>query len=343
MRRAAVWVAVAALSGVALGTAIGQPAGSVSAKSTRGYDVSWPQCSGTTAVHMPAGHPSYVILGLTNGSGHTVNPCLASQLDWARSQGVRAGGYLVATYPDRAQRRTARLALTHPCARMKICVLRKDGAMQARDALATMQATGLHAPRVWIDVEFRHIHPWTHHHPANAAVVAGIVRGLRSAHKPMGVYSTSYMWHAVVGGYRLNVPNWLPVGHGGPRKASRMCETTASGGVTWLAQYTRALDLDLTCPVLDPVPGRHSRMWPYRNTTQELLSHGRAVRVIQRFMGVPVTGQFGPRTAVAVRHWQASHRLPRTGRVTPADWRAMGALRRHGGHGFRLSKVAGPS
>jgi peptidoglycan hydrolase-like protein with peptidoglycan-binding domain len=203
-----------------------------------------------------------------------------------------------------------------------------------------MHAIGLHAPRVWIDVEFRHIHPWTHHRQANAAVVAGIVRGLRSAHEPMGVYSTSYMWRAIVGGYRLSVPNWLPVGHGGPRRARRMCETTASGGVTWLAQYTRALDLDLTCPVLDPVPWHHNRMWPYRNTTQQLLSHGRAVRVIQRFMRVPVTGQFGPRTALAVRHWQASHHLPRTGRGTPADWRAMGAWHRHGGHGFRLSKVA---
>jgi peptidoglycan hydrolase-like protein with peptidoglycan-binding domain len=340
MRRAAVWLTATALSGLAVGAAVGRPAGHLSAKAMAGYDVSWPQCSGATAVHMPPGHPPYVILGLTYGSGHTVNPCLASQLDWARLQGVRTGGYLVATYPDRAQRRAARSGVARSCARPKLCVLRRDGASQARDALATMRRTGMHAPRVWIDVELRHDHPWTRHRQANAAVVAGIVRGLRAAHKPMGVYTTSYMWQAIVGGYRLVVPNWLPVGHGGPAKAEKMCRTTATGGVTWLAQYTRALDADLTCPVLGPALGQRSRLWPYRHTTLDRRAHSRAVRLVQRVTGSRVTGRYDARTTAAVRHWQRSHQLRRTGRVTPADWRAMGALRRHGGHGFQLSKVA---
>src|SRR5436305_15222241 len=116
----------------------------------------------------------------------------------------------------------------------------------------------------------------------------------------MGVYTTSYMWHAIVGGYRLNVPNWLPVGHGDGPRALGMCRTTATGGVTWLVQYTRSLDHDLTCPVLNAVPGRRGPLWRFRKTTQHLLSAGAAVRAIQSRMGEPVPGQYGPMPSLAV-------------------------------------------
>ena len=289
---------------------------------------------------MPSGRPSYVILGLTYGRGHTANPCLSSQLGWARSHGVKTGAYLVASYPDAAQRRVAETGVYGACDGAKRCRLRNDGAAQAASAVATMRSQALNSPRVWIDVEFRHTYRWTRHHRANAAVIQGIVRGLQLAHVPMGVYTTSYMWHAIVGTYRLNVPNWLPVGHGGPRQALAMCTTTATGGVTWLVQYTRALDNDLTCPVLDRVPGHHGKLWPYRKSVQRLSSSGRAVRAVQRRVGGVVTGEYGPATAVLVTRWQRSHGLRMTGEVHPIDWRALGAYRRHGGHPFLLSKIA---
>lgn len=292
---------------------------------------------------MPRGYPSYVILGLTHGIGHTVNPCLGSQLAWARQHDVSVGAYLVASYPSRLQRRLASTGLYGPCGRSMRCRLHNDGAAQAIDAVSTMRRVGLAAPRVWIDVEFRHTHRWTRHNGANAAVVQGIVRGLKHSGMPMGVYTTSYMWHSIVGRYRLNVPNWLPVGHGGVRKTLAMCNTSATGGVTWLAQYTRALDIDLTCPVLNAVPGARSPLWRFRKTTQQLLSAGPAVRAIQRRMGQPVTGQYGPLTQLAVSRWQLSKGLPATGRVAPDDWRAMGAYRQHGGHGSWLRRIARPT
>jgi hypothetical protein len=340
LRRGLTWATTAVLIGCLGGAALGHPTRAITGHDRHGFDVSWPQCWGTSAHHMPVGRPSYVILGLTHGLGHTANPCLGSQLDWARSHEVRTGAYLVASYPDRLQRRTARLALSGSCDRPKLCVLRKDGAMQARDALATMHSVGLHAPRVWIDVEFRSAPRWTAHNAANAAVIQGIVRGLRDAGKPMGVYTTSYMWRAIVGRYRLDVPNWLPVGHGGPSQARRMCATTATGGVTWLAQYTRSLDSDLTCPVLDPVHGHHGHLWQFRRTTQSVLSRGPAVRAIQRRLHRAVTGRYGALTSLAVRKWQRSKGLKPTGRFSPVEWRALGAYRRHGGHHFGLSKIA---
>jgi hypothetical protein len=110
----------------------------------------------------------------------------------------------------------------------------------------------MRSPMVWLDVEFRHTHAWTHSNKRNRAVVQGMVATLRHLHKRFGVYTTGYMWHAIVGRYRLNVPQWLPSGTGKPRLTKRMCARTATGGRTWLVQYTRRLDENLTCPILDP-------------------------------------------------------------------------------------------
>jgi hypothetical protein len=168
-----------------------------------------------------------------------------------------------------------------------------------------------------------------------------VVRSLRRHHEPFGVYTTSYMWHDLLGGYRLNVPNWLPAGHRGSRAARGMCTQSATGGPTWLVQYTRSLDVDLTCPVLDPVAGVRNRMWPFRRTTLHLFSQGRAVKALQRYLDLARSGSFDLGTELAVTTWQTTSGLPITGTVTSRDWRAMGAYRDHGGHGFWLTKVAG--
>src|SRR4051812_3181316 len=104
MRRSAVYAAAVGLvAAVAVGSS-----GSTKTTWTHGFDVSWPQCRGSQAHHVPQGSPRYVVLGLTHGAGHTANPCLGDQISWARDRGARIGGYLVPSYPDRAHRRAAR-------------------------------------------------------------------------------------------------------------------------------------------------------------------------------------------------------------------------------------------
>lgn len=252
MRRARFRAAVALLaSAVAFGVS-GQPAAIAAASTyTHGYDVSWPQCRGGEARSMPAGRPQYVILGLTHGTGHTVNPCLRSQLRWAGMHGAKVGGYLVASYPTHRERARAGRGLYGRCHRRLLCRLRNDGAGQVHDALATMRRMHMHSPMVWLDVEFRHQQPWTRSRSRNRAVIEGMVRALHHRHKRFGVYTTGYMWRYIVGRYRLDVPQWLPSGHPRARGTKPMCRRTATGGVTWLVQYTRRLDQDLTCPVLD--------------------------------------------------------------------------------------------
>jgi peptidoglycan hydrolase-like protein with peptidoglycan-binding domain len=104
-------------------------------------------------------------------------------------------------------------------------------------------------------------------------------------------------------------------------------------------QYTRRFDEDLTCPVMDAVPGRPGPLWRYRHTTQQLGARGAAVRALQRQLHVTVTGNYDLATTTAVVQFQHAHALPVDGRVDSDDWRAMGAFRRTGGHPFLLGRM----
>src|SRR3954451_1771583 len=118
---------------------------------THGYDVSWPQCSGSASRHLPGGSPAYAILGLTHGSGHTTNRCLPAQLSWARENGARVGAYLVPSFPTSADIRGARNGPWGACGSNRTCRLRTDGASQAADAVAVMRSAGLPLRMLWVD------------------------------------------------------------------------------------------------------------------------------------------------------------------------------------------------
>jgi len=341
MRRAAVWsAAVSIIAAVALA------AGGASTTYTHGYDVSWPQCSGKNgtghaARSMPKSNARYVILGLTHGAGHTVNPCLGAQLAWAKSHHVPVGAYLVPSYPTKAQLAAASTGPYGTCGNDTACRLSNDGARQATDALETMQEQGVPAPMVWVDVEFRRSPPWTDNHAANADVIDGVLTGLRAANMPYGIYTTSYMWSHIVGSWKVDAPNWLPAGSGQPDDAKSMCAHTGTGGTTWITQYTRTFDENLTCPSMDATPGHYGPLYRWRNTVLRQGDTGPAVRALQQVLGAPaeVTGTFDQRTLAAVLAMQASHLLPVDGVVDNDDWRAVGAYTLYGAHGFLLAQV----
>jgi hypothetical protein len=311
---------------------------------THGYDVSWPQCSnhgnGAKAAHMPTGG-TYVILGLTHGAGHTVNPCLAAQLSWAKAHGMMVGAYLVPSYPTAAQLARADSGPYGDCGTNDLaCRAGNDGAKQAMEALTTMRKAGLPAPMVWVDVEFRHKYKWSQNHAVNAKVVEGAINRLKAGGVGVGIYTTSYMWAHIVGSYRVNLPNWLPAGDGKVADAEAKCRTTGSGGVTWIGQYTRTFDENVTCPVMDATPGHPGPLWPYRNTTLSFGATGDAVKALQKALAITnVTGQYDVETTAAVLQWQQQKGLPVNGTIDQDDWRALGAFKLYGGHPFLLAKV----
>ena len=138
---------------------------------------------------------------------------------------------------------------------------------------------------------------------------------------------------------RVHVPNWLPAGNGDVGTAKSRCPTTATGGRTWLVQYTREWDEDLTCPAMDARRGRPGPLWPYRRSSLTVGDTGRAVTALQQALSVAPTGSYDVSTTAAVTQFQAEHSLPVTGSVDVDDWRALGAWDRAGGHPFLLEQM----
>ena len=93
-----------ALIALLAGAGLGAPA--ASASTLYGHDVSWPQCPtsvGGSGLPLPPTTTQFVVLGLTHGLPFTENPCLASQVQWARDNGKPTQAYTMAAFPTAAQ------------------------------------------------------------------------------------------------------------------------------------------------------------------------------------------------------------------------------------------------
>ncbi len=72
-------------------------------------------------------------------------------------------------------------------------------------------------------------------------------------------------------------------------------------------------------------PGRHPELTRYQGITLRFGAHRPAVAALQRRLGIPADGRFGPQTRAAVKRFQRRSHLPVTGVVGRRTWRALGA------------------
>jgi peptidoglycan hydrolase-like protein with peptidoglycan-binding domain len=85
------------------------------------------------------------------------------------------------------------------------------------------------------------------------------------------------------------------------------------GPKTWWAMNAQ------NAPAQTPAPAHQSEPTIAQGAT------GGAVRLLQqRLGGIAVDGQFGPKTAEAVRAWQVNHHLSVDGVVGPQTWASLG-------------------
>jgi hypothetical protein len=115
-------------------------------------------------------------------------------------------------------------------------------------AVKVTVAAGAAAGTWWLDVETGD--HWSSDTVGNAAVVQGAIDALHGRRITAGVYSISFMWQQITGGYQApDVPAWIP----GPESidfAHYYCNQRFSfdGGPVWMVQYPRSgLDGDLIC------------------------------------------------------------------------------------------------
>ena len=127
-----------------------------------GHDISWPQCptsQGGFGLPYPPADTQFVIIGLTRGLPFTENPCLADQVNWARSNGKPQHAYTIAAFPTASQLTT--YGDDGPwSSRTRAGQLSNVGYAQGRFALASMTRIGFAAQAVWIDIEPRTAQPW---------------------------------------------------------------------------------------------------------------------------------------------------------------------------------------
>lgn len=223
-----------------------------------GGDVSWPQCppglgipqKRTLGAPMPLDSAEFVVIGLTNGPAFYPNPCLADQVAWVRERRLMAAAYSVLSYPE--PRHLRQYGGQGPYdAGTRLGRLGNVGYQQALFNIATMRRAGLESPVVWLDVEHVPDFDWPDDPQANAAVVRGAERGYSEAGYLVGVYSTQYLWQAVVGDLRLGLPEWRAAGQTSRAEALRRCgpERMIQGGAAILAQWVEfGRDRNVTCP-----------------------------------------------------------------------------------------------
>ena len=222
-----------------------------------GHDISWPQCptsQGGFGLPMPPTSTQFVIIGLTRGLAFTENPCLASQVAWARTNGKSTQAYAMGTFPTAAQ--LSANARGGPwSSRTRAGQLSNVGYAEARYALDTLQRIGYFPRTVWIDVEPRPAQPW----PAGSAaqqrenryLIEGMMRAFRDAGLAYGFYSYTAGWQEITGGWRLpGVPVWATAGRlDYPTEAQDRCvQPSFSAGRVYISQwYDDTRDYDLTC------------------------------------------------------------------------------------------------
>ena len=222
-----------------------------------GHDVSWPQCpssQGGYGLPMPPADSQFVVIGLTHGLAYTENPCLASQVQWARTNRKPAQAYAMATFPTAAQL-SAHRAGGPWSSRTRAGQLSNAGYAAGTYALGSMSRVGFDTRMVWIDVEPRPRQPWPTGTAArereNRYVIEGMMRAFRDAGKSYGFYSYASGWAEITGSWWLpGVPVWATAGRlDYPTEAQDRCtQPSFSGGRVLLSQwYTDTRDYDLTC------------------------------------------------------------------------------------------------
>ena len=231
-----------------------------------GHDISWPQCpssQGGYGLPMPPASSQFVVIGLTYGLAFTENPCLASQVAWARNNRKPAHAYAMATFPTAAQLSAHRSGGPWSSS-TRAGQLSNSGYAAGKYALASMAEAGFGTRMVWIDVEPRTRQPWPVGTAArereNRYVIEGMMRAFRDAGKSYGLYSYAAGWAEITGSWRLRgVPVWATAGElDYPTEAQDRCrQPSFSGGQVLLSQwYDDTRDYDMTCGSYDFAPPR---------------------------------------------------------------------------------------
>jgi len=204
-----------------------------------GFDISNWQC--------PAFPPAPHQIGIVEVAGQSygsVNPCLASEANWA---GAGLNLYLYLTYGAQQGGPSYCLGTATPTS----C---NTGYGAAQYAFQQAQNAGIDTSVTWwLDVESDP--SWSPDTAANASLVQGAVDGLQAEGVPnVGIYSQQSHWSSIVGSYSPSLPEWV-ANYGSnvpPFDPAQYCTYNFASGPVWLVQFTdgantNGFDNDYAC------------------------------------------------------------------------------------------------
>lgn len=158
-------------------------------------------------------------MGINDGRAFTTNPCLASEARWAGSQ---RQVYLNINSPTATDGTDSSGPAGTCVASDDACLAYNYGYNTAIQSLSTAASQGAAAPVVWLDVETvgrcSNAFPtsgqgyWSCDQRLNAETIQGALDAIRSRGYAGGVYSTSYQWGVITGGYVPGggqISNWI--------------------------------------------------------------------------------------------------------------------------------------
>jgi hypothetical protein len=192
-----------------------------------GYDVSYPQCPGTTR---PAG--SFAVVGVNHGRPFTSNSCLGTEYSVA-PQSPLPSLYINTAYSGAYRRNVTAACASGGTQAWQIGCSEADYSVQ--------RAAGLVVSMWWLDVETGN--SWsTSNVTLNQQAIQGAVDRLYQTGLPVGVYSTASMWKTITGG------SFTPANLAADWVAAGSCSTPFTSSPVWLSQSTSGgVDYDTAC------------------------------------------------------------------------------------------------
>ncbi len=303
-----------------------------------GQDMGWPDCPKQVGgLGMPMPPAAWYRLMIVEVNAKFVmdeNPCLSTELAYARAHANMVGNYHLPDYPTTAQLDQAGF-WPKRCSRADLlCRTYNSGYQQGTWAVNVLRSKGASPRFLWVDIEHRAEQDWSKNIPANLSLIKGELAGIRSLGVQPGVYSYKYGWQEITGNWQANLPQWVTIGRS-TSAAARVARCSqagfTSGPVVMVQSTTGAFDFDTVCPgfsrsmaaLFTPNVALPNPLAPYAGTLVGPGSTGPAVQAVQWATWLPTTGRFDGRTTSAVVAVQKRIRVRADGRVRASTWRAI--------------------
>lgn len=207
---------------------------------TTGYDVSWPNCSAT-----PPSKPHFGIVGVSDGTGYSQNPCLAREVAWFPSLNltVNTGWNNQSVYLNPTSPRVC-------AAGDSDCLAYNYGYNAGLYALTYATRQHVAASAWWLDVETSNT--WNADVVQNQNSLQGEFDALAAnGVSTVGIYSTTAQWQSITGGWQNDWPSWGATTWTSASGALTYCTGHQfTGGPSHFMQYkakSSRLDQDVAC------------------------------------------------------------------------------------------------